>query len=74
MTDLFNNFYKAPINKSIIFILSQKDINITDNYGENLLHYSCYRKDGIPLVELLLFLEIKIDRKNNDNRTAMDLA
>ncbi len=79
MVILRNNIYYhiddfVPINNAIDFILNQKDINITDDRGWTMLHWSCDRKDGLPLVELLLYLGIDKDRKNNANQTALEIA
>ncbi len=74
MTELRNNIYdnNPPINQVIDFILSQKDMNIVDSqHGMTMLHWSSYRKDGLPLVELLLYLGIDKDRKDKGNKTAL---
>jgi hypothetical protein len=72
MVDL-NPIY-GPIDDAIDFILNQTDINISDEYGNTLVHKSCWRKDGLPLVELLLYLGIDKDRKGYRNMTALEFV
>ncbi len=73
MTDI-QRFQIASIERAIDFILSQKDVNISSDFGDTMLHYSCLREDGLPLVELLLCLGIDKGKKNNRNATAQDIA
>ncbi len=74
MTDIRKNVYAAPINNAIDFILSQKDVNIIDEHEMTMLHWSCCRKDGLPVVEILLYLGIDKDRENSMNRTSLEIA
>jgi hypothetical protein len=76
MNDIRKNIYEnsPPIINAIDFILSQKDINICDEHGDTMLHWSCCRKDGRPLVELLLYLGIDKDRKDKRSITALSFA
>jgi ankyrin repeat protein len=74
MTDFSRDIRDAPIDSAIAFILSQKDINITDIYGRTMLHCACYRKDGLPLVELLLYLGIDREKKTKKGYTALGFA
>ncbi len=74
MADLLNNVRLSPINDAINFIINQKDINIIDDYQQSMLHHSCFRKDGFPLVELLLFLGINIEMRDSMNYTAWTYA
>ncbi len=74
MVHLYNNIQSAPINNAIDFILNQKYIDISDKDESTMLHHSCGRKDGLPLVELLLYLGIDKDRKNLYNYAALNCA
>ncbi len=52
------------IHVAILEIMGQRDINLSDENGMTMLHCSCSRKDGLPLVELLLYLGI--DKEKED--------
>ncbi len=64
----------APLDEAIEFIINQKDMNICNEEGYTMLHCSCTRIDGLPLVELLLYLGIDKERKDNYHRTASNVA
>ncbi len=74
MIDFVDFIQNAPVEGAIEFMLSQNDINISGYLGITMLHLSCARKDGLPLVELLLYLGADRDRKDIHNRTALDHA
>ncbi len=74
MIDLNNNIRNAPMNDAIQFIINQKNVNMIDNYEQSMLHHSCLRKDGFPLVELLLFLGINKELRDRMNSTAWTYA
>jgi hypothetical protein len=75
MTYIYNNTKSAPMDEAIDFILNQKDINISEeDVGHTMLHCSCWRNDGLPLVELLLYLGIDKDKKDNEDLVALDFA
>ncbi len=74
MADFKNSILNVPVEKAIEFILNQKDINISDVGGKTLLHWSVCRDDGIPLVELLLYLGIDKERENVEKQTASFVA
>ncbi len=76
MSDIQKNIYDSnpPICNAIDFVLNQKDIQICDEHGQTMLHWSCMRKDGLPLVELLLCLGIDKERKSKVGQTAFNFA
>ncbi len=74
MADLLNSVRLSPINEAINFIIDQKDINIIDEYHQSMLHQSFFRKDGFPLVELLLFWGINTEMRDSMNYTAWTYA
>ncbi len=73
MINFKKQIQKAPIEKAIDAILRHNYmINSIDEYGMTMLHHASLRYDGLPLVELLLYLGIDKEIENKWNQTALD--
>lgn len=63
----------GDLNKLIIYLDNYPVINFVDNSGNNLLHYAV-KVNNYQISKLLIQKGINLDKKNNSNKTPLDIA